>query len=396
MLMLRSLANRFRLPLFALAGALLITLGGRSLLALSRAAAPEGAHAVKGDHPHAPDAHGHEGAKKHDDHKAEAHKEPSALDHVLDTQDWHFFDTLWPGHVHLPTIPLPFGMQFRITKFMVLELIAALLVIAVYVPLARRVRLGEPPSGPVDNFFEVLLTFVREQIAKPNIGEPTADRYVPFLWTLFLFILFNNLLGMVPFLGSATASITVTGALALIVFFAIHGSAMYEMGLRGDHHHGHEHGHGDHGHDNHGHVAADDPHLAGAAPLTWTAAFQRGSGRYVGTLWPHIDVPIPVMGFCIKLLVFIIEVVGVLVRNGVLAVRLFANMFAGHMVLATILLFIRMAAHLHPGLWGSITFASVLGIVALSLLELFVAFLQAYIFTFLTSLFMGMAINPQH
>ena len=122
----------------------------------------------------------------------------------------------------------------------------------------------------------------------------------------------------------------------------------------------------------------------------------RGSVRYAQSLWPQIDIPIPVLGFFIKLLVFLIEIVGIVVRNAVLAVRLFANMFAGHVVLATILLFITMAANAHPLLWGTITVSSVFGIVALSLLELFVAFLQAYIFTFLTSLFMGMAISPQH
>src|SRR5437868_6648532 len=90
-------------------------------------------------------------------------------------------------------------------------------------PAGQKHDAGEPPRGPWDNTFEVLLTFVRDQIAKPNIGEDKADRYVPFLWTLFLFILFNNLLGMFPFLGAATSSIYVTGALALIVFFAIHG-----------------------------------------------------------------------------------------------------------------------------------------------------------------------------
>ena len=84
-----------------------------------------------------------------------------------------------------------------------------------------------------------------------------------------------------------------------------------------------------------------------------------------------------------------------------LAIRLFANMFAGHMVLATILLFIQMAANIFPGflgelLWGTVTVSSVVGILALSLLELFVAFLQAYIFTFLSALFMGMAMHPSH
>jgi F-type H+-transporting ATPase subunit a len=102
------------------------------------------------------------------------------------------------------------------------------------------------------------------------------------------------------------------------------------------------------------------------------------------------------MGIFIKPLIFVIEWMGVVVRNMVLAVRLFANMFSGHMVLATFLLFIWMARTSPPGLWAGVTVASVAGIIALSLLELFVAFLQAYIFTFLTALFMGMALHPEH
>jgi F-type H+-transporting ATPase subunit a len=85
---------------------------------------------------------------------------------------------------------------------------------------------------------------------------------------------------------------------------------------------------------------------------------------------------------------------GIIVRSLVLALRLFANMFAGHVVLATILIFIYLAGSLAPALWGTITFASIVGQLALSLLELFIAVLQAYVFTFLTSLFMGMALHP--
>jgi F-type H+-transporting ATPase subunit a len=98
----------------------------------------------------------------------------------------------------------------------------------------------------------------------------------------------------------------------------------------------------------------------------------------------------------LSLMICVIEAGGTVIKSGVLAVRLFANMFAGHTVLAMILSFIILAANAIPLLWGSITFASVLGVVALSLLELFVAFLQSYIFVFLTALFMGMALNPQH
>jgi F-type H+-transporting ATPase subunit a len=284
----------------------------------------------------------HKAADSHDEHTAQEQR--SGLTHVLDTEDWELFESFGIGHIHLPKI---LGLQ--ITKFMVLEVIAALLVIAVYVPLARRTQAGTVPRGASDNFFEVLLTFVRDQVAKPALGEHDADRFVPFLWTMFLFILFNNLLGMVPLGGSPTASLWVTIGLALVVFGYMHGCGIAKMGL----------------------------------------------GRYVMSLWPHIDVPFP-LGYFIKPLIFVLEWMGAIVRNAVLAVRLFANMFAGHMVLATILIFIWMARNSSLFMWTTVTVSSVAGIVALSLLELFIAFLQAFVFTFLTALFMGMALHPEH
>src|SRR5205823_1835716 len=115
------------------------------------------------------------------------------------------------------------GQPLTLSKFMILELLAAVLIAAIFIPIARRLATGEPPRGGFVNAFEVLLTFIRDQVAKPSIGEHDADRYVPFLWTLFLFILVNNLLGMIPFCGSPTANIFVTAALAGCAFFAIHG-----------------------------------------------------------------------------------------------------------------------------------------------------------------------------
>ncbi len=238
-----------------------------------------------------------------------------------------------------------------ISKFMVLELIAVGLIAVIYIPLAKRLQSGEPPRGAWDNAFEGLLVFVRDEVAKPNLGEHDADRYTPFLWTLFLFVLFNNLLGMFPYMGSPTANLYCTGGLALISFVMMHGAAIAKMG-----------------------------------PL-----------HYLKSLWPHMDVPFG-MGYFLKPMIFAIELMGTVIKGGVLAVRLFANMFAGHTVLAMILSFI-VTSFLGGAalwLWGSITGASVLGVVALSFLELFVAFLQSYIFVFLTSLFMGMALHPQH
>jgi F-type H+-transporting ATPase subunit a len=280
---------------------------------------------------------------------------PNAFHHVLDTGRWEFFDRLFSNPVEwqLPQFPLPWGGEFQVTKFMVLELIAAALILLIYIPLSRRASSGELPRGWVWNMFESLLTFVRNEIARPNLGgehhPEEADKYVPFLWTLFLFILFCNLLGMFPFAGSPTASIYMTGGLAIIAFCAIHGAAVIKMG-----------------------------------PI-----------KYVKSLWPHIDVPY--VGWAFSLMIFVIELAGSFIKSGVLAVRLFANMFAGHLVLAFLIFFIFLAGQVgNYYLWGGVTFASVLGVTALSLLELFVAFLQAYVFVFLTALFMGMALHPEH
>lgn len=273
------------------------------------------------------------------------------VEHVKDAPHFHLFDVIGGGiSIHLPVIG-----DFHVTKFMVLELIAAGLIIAIYVPLARRAAGGAVPRGAWWNAFESLLTFIRNEVARPNLGEHSADKYTPFLWTLFLFILFCNLLGMFPFMGSPTASIWVTGGLALISFAVLHGSAIAEMG-----------------------------------PI-----------HYLKSLWPHIHLGHGLLaggfGFVLSLMIWIIELFGTVIKCGVLAVRLFANMFAGHMVLASILMFIVVAGQGgYTHLWPVVTFSSVFGVVALSLLELFVAFLQAYIFCFLTALFMGMALHPEH
>jgi F-type H+-transporting ATPase subunit a len=272
----------------------------------------------------------------------------SPFDHVMDSQRWEFFEN-FGLEFRLPTIRLPVYGDFHVTKFMILELIAALLVIAIYVPLARRAQSGDPPTGFFWNTFESILTFLRDRVAKPNIGEHDADRFLPFIWTVFLFVLFCNLLGMIPYMGSPTASITVTGVLALFAFVVIHGGAVAKMGI----------------------------------------------GGYLRSYVPHMEVPYG-LGALIVPMIVVIEAIGHLIKTFVLAVRLFANMFAGHTVLAVILLFIVMAKDTGFFLFWPITISSVLGVTALSLLELFVAFLQAYIFAFLASLFLGMALHPQH
>lgn len=320
--------------------------------------------------------------------------------HVQDTDLWEFFEKVFGDkqEFQLPAIHIPgLDYHFQITKFMILEVIAAALILLIYLPLARRAQNGDLPKGRWWNAFESLLTFVRNDIAKPNLGEKDADKYVPYLWTLFLFLLFCNLLGMFPFMGSPTASIWATGALALISFVMLHGAAIVKMGYELPSAHGHDHHEGpghhlDQGH--HEHHAAEDRY-AGLRKIPLFGPLTIGTIRYAQSLWPPIDVPY--VGWFFSLMIFTIELLSSGIKSGVLAVRLFANMFAGHMVLAVILLFIVSAAE-SRNLWllGGVSLASVFGVVALSLLELFVAFLQAYIFVFLTALFMGMSLHPEH
>ena len=95
--------------------------------------------------------------------------------------------------------------------------LAAALILLIYLPLAKKIQTGAAPTGRFWNLFEAILTFIRDEIAKPYIGKE-ADRYVPYLWTVFLFVLTCNLLGMMPFMGSPTASFAVTSVLAISVF----------------------------------------------------------------------------------------------------------------------------------------------------------------------------------
>jgi F-type H+-transporting ATPase subunit a len=230
---------------------------------------------------------------------------------------------------------------------MILELVACILLAAVFIRLAQRVRKGDIVRGGFWNMAEGFLEFLRDFVVRPAIGAHDADRFVPLLWTMFFFILLLNLFGMVPWAGSPTASLSVTLALAVVTFATVLVSGMRRFGL---------------------------VHF-------WL--------NFV----PPLDLPF-VVRFPIQLMVFIIEVVGLCIRHAVLAVRLLANMVAGHLVLLAILGLIATAAvGASMAQWSTVTVIAVLGSAALSLLELFVAFLQAYVFTFLSALFIGAAIH---
>jgi F-type H+-transporting ATPase subunit a len=307
------------------------------------------------------DAHGTSGAASQSadsEHAAAGHDylDPHELfHHVQDDTGFsvpNFLGTRWEIPDFLGTQGKPLVsiagkpvIQGQLTKFMVLELLGAVLVAVLFIALAKRIRNGDRPRGRFFNLLEVFVVFIRDQVARPAIGKHDADRFMPFLLTLFFFILSLNLLGMLPWLGGATGALSVTAVLAVSVFVVVIGAGMKKMGVDG----------------------------------------------FLKAQAPHMDLP-PAMALVLVPGIWLIEVFGLLVKHLVLAVRLFANIFAGHLVLSVFLAFV--GATYGTWLYYLVGPSVLFGSIAFSLLELFVAFLQAYIFTFLASLFIGFAVHP--
>ena len=235
--------------------------------------------------------------------------------------------------------------NYKLTKFMVLEVVVAAIICFLFIRLANKISRSDVPRGRMTNLLESMLLFLRDQVARPAIGSHDADRFMPFLWTIFFFVLGMNLMGMLPWAGSPTGALAVTGTLAFITFGTVVLSGSKQLGIVG---------------------------------------FWKGQV-------PHMDLPL-LLAIPLIPMIFLIEVLGLFIKHFVLAVRLLANVMAGHLVLTVILAFI-LAAASHPAWWGVMP-ASVFGAATLSLLELFVAFLQAYIFAFLSALFIGAAVHP--
>jgi F-type H+-transporting ATPase subunit a len=308
------------------------------------------------------DAHAAPAAGEH--HDAHAHNPLDAghlIGHVKDA-DYFELPRFMGGKLQIPQplegtkpIALSIGfkpiddriepLDFKLTKFMVLEVAVALLLVLLFSWLALRLRRADRPKGALTNALEAMIVFIRDDVARPAIGGHDADRFMPYLLTIFFFVLGCNLFGMVPWAGSATGALATTGALAFLTLMTVVFSGMAKLG-----------------------------------PV----------GFWVGQV-PHMELPL-VLSILLKPMIFFIEVLGMGIKHFILAMRLLANMMAGHLVLAVIMAFI--AASAASVTWYAVMPASMLGAVALSLLELFVAFLQAYIFTFLSALFIGMAVHP--
>ena len=238
------------------------------------------------------------------------------------------------------SIPLPrltlFGFDISITKHVVFLWLAAIILIVIFKLVSNHYKKSLAPKG-LSNLLELLIVFVRDEIVKPTIGHGY-EKFLPYLLTVFFFILTCNFLGLLPYGSTATSNISVTATLAVISFLVIQIGGIIKNGLIG----------------------------------------------YFKGLVPH-GVPawlLPIMA--------VVEVLGLFTKPFALAIRLFANMTAGHIVILALLglIFILHTYFVAP---VSIAFA-----LFIYLLEILVALIQAYIFTMLSSLFIGMAVHQEH
>ncbi len=212
-------------------------------------------------------------------------------------------------------------------------IVAGILVISLLI--AKRQQ--KEVSYGLANAMEAFIVYIRDEVVRPNMG-PDGDAYLPYFLTLFFFILLCNLIGLVPWGATATGNISVTATLAMLTF----------------------------------------------AMINFAGVRKHGFVHYLQTFIPH-GLP-----FWLVPLMFVIEILGLFTKSFALCIRLFANMIAGHIV---ILALISLIFIFHSVLIAPISVAAAVGI---GMLELFVALLQAYIFTMLTALFVGSAVNPQH
>ncbi|MFN0150118.1 MAG: F0F1 ATP synthase subunit A [bacterium] len=291
---------------------------------------------------HAAGAHDAHGADTHGasaDHAGDAHGTDAHGAHDEGDVFTHLFHHL-NDEVVFPIAPVQIGavsVDMSITKLVIMIWIACALNLAIFGTLARKSR-SLVPTGRFQNFFESLVVFVKKDMVEEIMGHHLGPKFTPYFLTVFFFILFMNLLGLVPFMHTATGNIAVTAALALMTFIVMQVSGIREQGLVG----------------------------------------------YAKNIVPP---GIPLWLYPIMLPV---EILGMLTKPFALTIRLFANMTAGHVVILSLfgLLFFFKSIFIAPAVLGFVLFVY--------MLELLVAFLQAYIFTFLSILFVNACAHPEH
>jgi F-type H+-transporting ATPase subunit a len=252
----------------------------------------------------------------------------------------------WLGEWHLPSNWIVFGVNVSPTKHVVFMVFAAFLVFVSMMYAARgiqrRHREGRAPKG-FAGIMEAMVLFIRNDVAVANIGHG-AERFAPLILSLFFFILYANLLGLMPWGAAATGNLAVTGGLAILAFLTIEVSGMVALGPRG----------------------------------------------YLKTI---VMVPPGVSGFMALIMAVImtpVELIGKIVKPFALCLRLFANMTAGHFVILALLGLIFVFGTSPVIIRYGVSIGAVAFTLFMMCLELLVAFLQAYIFALLTSVFVGM------
>ncbi|HEU5002043.1 MAG TPA: F0F1 ATP synthase subunit A [Actinomycetota bacterium] len=242
-----------------------------------------------------------------------------------------------------------------ISAHQMLLVVCGLFMIVVFGIAARRITPGAPKKGGPIALIEVGLIWVRDEVVYPWLGPERGRKYLPLLWTMFFFILFSNVFGLLPSpfypgdhtdaLVVATADLAVTGALALMVFILVQVAGMREHGIV----------------------------------------------KYWATLVPK-GVPKPIAP-----IVFLVEFLGLFTKPFALTVRLFANMLAGHALLAILFGFLIGVEHFaHPQSGILQTVASAGFILFIMLFETLIALIQAYIFTVLSAIFISLSVAHEH
>jgi F-type H+-transporting ATPase subunit a len=229
-----------------------------------------------------------------------------------------------------------FGIfDMRITKLVLMMWLAALLVILVFIPVSRSLKKNYVSKSRWVNMWEALVGFVHDFIVEPNFHHGTIKKAMPYFCSLFFFILFCNILGLIPSFKTPTGNLAVTGGLASLTLLGIIGVGIIKHGPFG----------------------------------------------YLKSLVPH-GVPIFVAP-----IILVIEIISVFVKPFALTIRLFANMSSGHVVVIIFLYLVMM----FQSLWVGI--GSVVGALMIDFLELLVIFIQAYIFSYLSAMFIGSSLQ---
>ena len=319
------------------------------------------------------------------------------MDHVVDSHEWHIAEIghthvivplpvilLYDGQLHLfsssrfhndmgtyngfrlmdngpdkgkivrvdelgqPVAGAPSVYDFSLTKTALAILMSSFLMIVIFVSVARAYtrNAGKAPRG-LQSLLEPLILFIRDDIAKSSIGEKKYEKFMPFLLTVFFFIFFNNLLGLIPiFPGGAnvTGNIAVTLVMAIFTFVitTINGNKHYWVDI------------------------VNTP----------------------GVPW-WLKIPVPLMP--------VVEIIGIITKPFVLMIRLFANITAGHIIVLGFVSLIFIFGAISAALGYTVSVVSVAFMLFMNMLELLVAFIQAYVFTLLSALYFGLAtVEPEH